>query len=122
MKEFDGKVVEVRLEEGISGPQYHIEIEPIGFVVKGPTGRLHEWVPISKKATEKSVPEGSVADKYIQQLEIVMGAAVRGDAITVDNVFMAMKGKRFRFLKMKHGKAFEGHDAKERATPIALLP
>jgi hypothetical protein len=121
LDEFEAKVVSVELQEGIEGrKQYHFVLDPIGFTVGGATGKLHEWIPMSPKSTQEAVPQGSVMDRYLQQVEICLGKPAR-DASTVMAALNLMTGKKFRFMKMKLGKDFEGKKAKDYVTPVALL-
>lgn len=121
MDEFQGKVSKIELEAGIdvTRKQFHIYIEPIGFNIKGPSGLMHEWVPMSPKATNEAIPQGSVLDRYLQQVEIVVPAAKK--EATVEGAFKHLVGKKFRFQKMKLGKDFDGHKAKEYAVPVAVV-
>ena len=119
--EFEAAVVSVELQEGIEGrKQYHFVLDPIGFKVGGATGKLHEWIPMSAKATQEAVPQGSVMDRYLQQVEICLGKPAR-DATTILAALNLMVGKKFRFMKMKLGKDYEGKKAKDYVTPVALL-
>ena len=120
LDEFEGIVESVDFESGIDDrSQYHIKIKPTNVVVKGPTGQIHEWVPMSPKATDESVPQGSVMDRYLGQLEIALTGVDR--AKTVTEALAMMVGKKFRFKKLKLGKDYEGHAAKGYITPVAKL-
>ena len=69
LEEFKGVVVDVVLEKNTFGDtdndQYHLTMKPEGIVMKGKTGFIHEWVRLSAKATQKSVPEGSIIERYL---------------------------------------------------------
>jgi len=120
LDEFKGTVTKVASEAGMEGrTQYHISIDAEGIDIKGPTGLMHEWIPMSPKATEKSVPQGSVMDKYLTQIEICISEAK--SAATIADAFALLEGKKFRFKKLKLGQAFEGNPAKEYIVPVALL-
>jgi len=130
-EEFKGKVSNVTLDDSkisngvdakgkkIFQKQYHIEIECLDKEIEGKTGLMHEWIRIPDKATDTSIPEGSVIDRYLVQIEIIMPqtAKMEGHA----QVFNELKGKTFKFKKLVHGKAFDGHDAKEYWTPVVLF-
>ena len=120
LDEFEGKVESVEMEQGIEERrQYHVVIEPVGFEINSATKRLHEWVPLSPRATEDSVPQGSVMDRYLTQVEICISAAKR--AKTVKEALQLMVGHTLKFKRIKLGKDFEGHAAKEYIVPVALL-
>ena len=120
LEEFEGTVVAVECETGMEGRlQYHVSIKPTSIEVKGSTGRMHEWIPMSPKATENSVPQGSVMDKYLTQIEICISAAKK--AATIADAFSLLKGKTFSFKKIKLGQSFDGHPAKEYIVPVALI-
>lgn len=120
LTEFVGTVEDVQLEEGIEGrKQYHLTIEPHDIEVKGATGRFHEWVAMSPKCTEDKVPQGSVMDRYLTQIEICISEAKK--ATTIEEAFGMLKGKKFKFSRVKLGKDFDGHAAKEYIVPVALI-
>lgn len=120
LEEFKGTVESVAAESGMEGRvQYHLTIAPQDIEVKGATGRMHEWVPMSPKATETSVPQGSVMDKYLTQIEICISAAKK--AATIEDAFNLLVGKTFRFKKIKLGQSFDGHPAKEYIVPVSLI-
>jgi hypothetical protein len=123
LDEFEGKVVDVVLEKNTfadsESSQYHITMSGENIEVKGKTGVIHEWIRLSPKTTEESIPEGSIVDKYLTQLEIVLPEAKK--AKTLADAFVLMKGKTFLFKKVKLGKAFEGHPARALWLPVQLL-
>ena len=120
LQKFDAVVKTVEAETGAEGrTQYHITMEPIGIEITGATGVLHEWVPMSATATEDSIPQGSVLDRYLSQVEICIDEAEK--AKTVEKALKLMVGKKFTFKKMKLGKDFDGHKAREYAVPVAVL-
>jgi hypothetical protein len=120
LDEFEGVVEKVEFEEGIEGrKQYHITIKPTTFEVKGPTGVMSEWIPMSPKSTEESVPQGSVMDRYLTQVEICVAAAKK--APTVKGALGLLVGKKFRFKRLKLGKDFDGHAAREYIVPVVNL-
>lgn len=120
LEEFEGIVEKVELEHGIEDRrQYHVTINPTTVKVEGATGRLHEWVPMSPKAKEDEVPQGSVMDRYLQQIEICMTEAKK--ARTVGDAFNLMVGKKFRFKRLKLGKDFDGRAAKDYIVPVVKL-
>jgi len=114
-EEFVGTVKNVTKEsnqlEGQATEQYHLEIDAEGIEIKGKTGLIHEWIRLSKTAKEDTIPEGSVVDRYLQQIELCLPEAKK--AKNLSEAFAMMKGKKFNFKKMKLGRAFEGHDARE---------
>ena len=120
LEEFEGVVEKVELEQGIENrKQYHVTIKPTSLEVKGPTGRLHEWIPMSPTAKEDEVPQGSVLDRYLVQVEICVSAAKK--AKTVKEALGAMVGKKFKFGRIKLGKDYNGQPAKNYIVPVAAL-
>jgi len=120
LEEFEGTVDKVEFEVGTEERrQYHIYIKAIDIEVSGPTGYMHEWVPMSPKATEESVPNGSVADRYLTQMEICVPAIKRTK--TLKEAFQLLVGRKFRFQRIKLGRDFEGHPAREYIVPVARL-
>jgi hypothetical protein len=120
--DFEGVVEDVEFETGAEGRrQYHIYIAPTSFEMKSSskTKLMHEWIPLSPKSTEAEIPQGSVMDRYLQQVEIVLRDAKKAE--TVADALKLMIGKKFRFDRIKLGKDFEGHAAKEYIVPVALL-
>ena len=119
LDEFTGTVIAADLEvNDHERKQYHIKIDAEDVEIKGATGYLHEWVGMSPKATEKSVPQGSVMDRYLTQIEICVSAAKTVE--TVEEAFALMVGKKFKFKRIKLGKDFEGHAAKDYIVPVSL--
>jgi hypothetical protein len=120
LDDFEGVVDSVELEAGIDDRrQYHVRINPTSFKVKGPTQQVHEWIPMSPRSTEEAVPQGSVVDRYLMQLEIalpeVKAVAKVGDALK------RMEGKKFHFKRLKLGKDFDGKKAKDYIVPVGLV-
>lgn len=122
LEEVNATVVDVTLESNQlsqGATQYHISLDPENVEIKGKTGLLHEWLRMPKTAKEDSIPQGSVVDRYLQQVEIVVPAARK--AKTVKEALELMKGHKFKFKRLKLGKAFEGHEAREYWAPIQAL-
>jgi hypothetical protein len=122
--EFTGLVKNVTKESNKVGDmteateQYHIEIEALDKEIKGKTGHIHEWIRLSKTAKQDTIPTGSVVDRFLQQLEIVFPEVKNSK--TLDEAFNVLKDKKLKFKKMKLGKAFEGHDAREYWIPVSV--
>jgi hypothetical protein len=121
MDEIEGIVVSVDQETSASTGlvQYHIKIDPTNFKVKGKTNLLHEWVGLSKTASEEQVPQGSVLERYLTQIEICVPAAKK--AATLKAAFAMLVGKKFRFQRIKLGKEYDGNPAKEYIVPVAAM-
>ena len=122
--EFDGTVRLVELVPDQLNPdrqQWHIEIEPEDkeLLKESKTKAFHEWLRITETATENSVAEGSKTDNYIKEIEAVMPATKK--LSKVEQVFRAMEGKKFHFVKKILGKSFGGHPAKPSFVPQRLL-
>jgi hypothetical protein len=123
MEEFEGKVIEVTLEKNTfndaESDQYHIQMEPTTLQIKGKTGHLHEWLRLSAKTTQTQIPEGSVVERYLSQVELCISDARK--AKTLNEALNMMKGKTFLFKKVKLGRSYEGKPAREVWTPIKLV-
>lgn len=120
LQDFTATVTSVQLEEGIEDrKQYHIEMKPHDIEVQGATGKFHEWIAMSPKCTEEKVPQGSVMDRYLTQIEICISEAKK--AKTINDAFNLMVDKKFKFKRIKLGKDFDGHKAKEYLVPVALV-
>jgi hypothetical protein len=123
LEEFTGKVEDVVLEKNTfadtESDQYHIIMVPIDIKVGGKTERLHEWIRLSPKTTQTSIPEGSVVDRYLQQVEVCIPAAKK--AKTIAEALGMMKGRTFKFKKVKLGRSFEGKPAREVWTCVSLV-
>lgn len=121
-EEFKGKVESVTLEpatEEDRQDQYHIVIEPIDVEVTGKTGRMHDWIRVTKTTTNESVPLGSVIDAYIKAIERI-DSSVKKEP-TVSGVFKWLVGKTFKFNQEKLGKAFGDHPAADYWVPVKIF-
>jgi len=121
-EEFVGKVENILLEdsmyEGESFKQYHLMLKPKDKEIKGKTGQIHEWIKISPKTTDTSVPEGSILDRYLQQIEILFAEAKQKQSHI--EAMQLLIGKSFKFKKIKLGQSYEGKEAKMYWTPVGL--
>jgi hypothetical protein len=117
IEELDATVESVVLEKSAIGHgQYKLTLKPHNVEVKAKTGRFFEWIPLSKTATQEAVPQGSVVEKYLMQMEICVPAVKK--AATLEDAFKLLIGKRFIFKRFKLGKSFEGNAAREYLVPI----
>lgn len=123
LEEFTGVVADVVLEKNTfsdaDSDQYHITIKAEGVQVKGKTGFIHEWVRLSAKATQKSVPEGSIVERYLGAIESVVPEARL--AKTLDEAFRLLVGKKFLWKRVKLGRAYAGNPPREMWTPVSLV-
>ena len=125
IEEFEGTVKDVTVEpsqlEDVEQEQYHIQIEPKDKTIlkDSKTGMFHEWIRMSPKATDTTVPEGSIADRYIQEVEMVLSEAKKLENIA--EVFALLKGKSFLFKRKVLGKSYEGKESKPKWIPVKLL-
>jgi hypothetical protein len=122
LDEFEAIVESVELEHGIEDrKQYHIVMEPTSFKLSetSKTGKLHEWLPVSPKSSEEAVPQGSVMDRYLTQIEICIKGAK--SCKTIKEELSMMVGKKFKFRRIKLGKDFNGQPAREYSVPVAVL-
>jgi len=115
---FVGTVTVVQKLNGNYGEEYDLNIKPEGIVIKGATGCFHEFLRISKNATEGSIPEGSIIDSYLKELEAIMPEVRK--APTVESALKLMVGKKFTFRKKQLGKAYKGHEASQHWVPVML--
>ncbi len=99
--------------------QYHLKLDPEGIEIKGATGCLHEWVPMSKTCTEEIVPPQSVMDRYLQQMEICIKEVE--DAKSIADAFALLVGKKFKFKSMQLGRDYDKFKAKDYFVPVALV-
>lgn len=119
--EFVGVVENVILEPSNltdGGEQYHLTMKPEGVEITGKTGLMHEWIRVPPKATETSVPEGSVLDKFVQELEVLHNEVKKLGS--VPEIFAFLVGKKYLFKKKKLGKSFDGHEAKAYWVPVSF--
>jgi len=123
LEKFTGTVADVVLEKNTfadaDSDQYHITIKADGVNVKGKTGFIHEWVRLSAKATQKSVPEGSIVERYLGAIEAVVPEARL--AKTLDEAFKLLIGKKFTWSRVKLGRAFAGNPPREMWVPQSLV-
>lgn len=123
LEEFVGVVEDVVLEKNTfadnDSDQFHIIMDPEDVDIQGKTGKLHEWVRLSPKTTDTTVPEGSVVERYLSQIELVVTEAKK--AKTLKEAFDMMKGKKFQFKRVALGRAFEGKPARKLWVPTAKV-
>ena len=122
-EQFEGTVEDIKVEssnlpDDVS-EQYHLFIKAHDQEIGGKTGLIHEWIRISPTATPSSVPEGCVMDRYLQQLEILFPEVK--DKEFHSEAFLLLKDKKCLFKKLKLGKSFEEHKAKDYWTPVKVL-
>jgi len=119
LDEFPGTIRLIEVVEGNFGPQYHLELVPTDKdLIKGKTGAFHEYIRITPKATDAEVPEGSILDLYLREVESTFKEAKKAE--TVLDALNCMKGKKIVFRKKILGKAFGGHNASEHWVPVKL--
>jgi hypothetical protein len=117
LEELDATVVAAVLEQSVIGnSQYKITLKPHG--IKS-TKEWFEWIPMSRTATEEAIPQGSVMERYLTQIELCVPAAKK--ARTVKEAFGLLVGKKFKFRRIKLGKDFEGHPARDYFVPVQQL-
>lgn len=122
LDEFEGTVksvekVESKIDnsDGSKAYQYEVLMETDA----SSTGKMHNWLRIPKTATETSVPDGSVLDRFIQELEVLDKTLRKKDK--VEDVLTWMIEKKFKFVKKKLGKAFDGKEAADYWVPVQIL-
>ena len=116
--EFEGIVENIEEVENTlsdSGKQYKITIAT--DISK--SGYMYEWINVSSKATETSVPEGSNLDKFLQELEMIH-SEVKKEAKILD-ALKIMVAKKYLWKKKKLGRSFDGKEAKDFWIPVKEL-
>lgn len=124
LDEIDGTCTSVAVEK--SGKiedleQYHIMIKPTdsSILKESKTGHFHEWIRISPKTTDESVPEGSVIHRYIQEIESLFSEAKKLEM--VEEVFHLLVGKRFVWKRKQLGRSYKGFEASDYWCPTKLV-
>ena len=120
--EFIGQVVSVDKQPSSLDENrecFHIQIDAKDIEVKGVTGYMHEYFNIPATATEESVPDGSVLDKFLTELEVLDKKLKKVDKVS--DALKWLEGKTFKFVKKKLGRAYDGHEAREYWTPIQIV-
>ncbi len=113
------EVVPDQMREG--GEQIHMEFKPDDekLLEGSKTGRFHEWLRLTDKTTDTTVPEGSKIEAYLKEIEVVLPETKKAKKVV--DAFKAMEGKKFKFVRKTLGKAFKGHEAKPSFIPQAAL-
>ena len=124
LEKFDGKIVDIKSEEGEYGQQYIIKIEPLDktLIKKGKTGAFWNYLKVSDNSDEKTLVKDSVLEKYcsaICKVDSEMKKVL--EKSTVPEFMVRTKGRSYTFNKEVLGKAFEGHEARTVWTPIKKL-
>ncbi len=124
LESFDGlcekvEVVPDQMRDG--GEQIHLELKPDddAILAGSKTGRFHEWLRITDKSTETTVPEGSKIEAYLKDIEVALPETKK--AKKVIDAFKLMEGKKFKFVRKILGKSFKGHEAKPSFVPQTTL-
>jgi len=113
------EIVPDQMNEG--SEQIHLELQPDDETIlkESKTGRFHEWLRMTKTATETTVPEGSKIDAYLKEVETVVPATKK--AKKVFEAFKMLEGKKFKFVRKTLGRSFKGHEAKPSFVPQVAL-
>ncbi|RKX66118.1 MAG: hypothetical protein DRP42_03760 [Tenericutes bacterium] len=114
LTEFVAIVEQVTAEESDYGVQIHLVLDPLDTELKEKmkdtkTQRFHEWIRLSPKATDHSLPEGSIAHQYYKMLCNVEPKAKEPDKVF--DAFKTMEGNIYLFRKEKLGRSYGGHEA-----------
>lgn len=115
--EFVGFARAVNVEDGNFGKQIHIEIEPADptLLKESKTGRIHEWIRLTAKTTETTVPDGSVLDLYLREIESIFKEAKKTEKVL--DAIKLLLNKKVLYKKKKLGRKFEGKEAADHWTP-----
>lgn len=122
LDEFEGTVesvekVESKIDNSDGSKAYQYEV--VMNTDASSTGKMYNWLRIPKTATEVSVPDGSVIDRFIQELEVLDRSLKKEE--NVKDVLDWMVGKKFRFVRKKLGKAFDGKEAADYWVPAQII-
>lgn len=119
--EFKGTANAIAIEDGAFGKQVHIEIEPedASLVEGSKTGKFHEWLRLTPKTTETTVPSGSTLDAYLREVEGVFPAAKNVEKVM--DALNYLLGKKILYRKKQLGRKFEGKEAADHWVPVALV-
>jgi len=130
--EFDGMVESVDVipckkfrDDEADTEQYVMTIRPldketIDIIKDSKTQRLFNYIKISETSTDDFVAEGSNLDNFIMRIEECLGKEIA--KFNKHKELMAyLRGKKFRFLKVKIGKAYGGKDARTAYVPKSKL-
>jgi len=120
-EEFVGFARKVQLVDGNFGKQIEILLEPEDKSVlkKSKTGFFHEWIRFTASTTETSVPEGSVLDIYLREVESVFKEAKRCESVM--DALGTLLDKKVLYKKKKLGKRFEGKEAADHWVPSRAM-
>ncbi len=125
IEEFEGTITDITFEQselkGDKQEQYHISMTPndTKLLEDSKTGMLHTWIKFSDKATQESIPEGSVLDRFLTEIETLHTETKK--LKTVDETMQFIKGKKYLFKTKRLGKAYDGHEAKAYWVPVKAL-
>lgn len=114
----------VKLPDGEQKTQWHIIIKPtckegIEQVKGTKTERFHAFITLSPKATDEQIPEGSIMDSYLKEIEIALPNTKK--LTKVSEVMAAMVGHKFRWVLKKVGRDFEKYEGRKLYIPHVEL-
>ena len=120
LDEFVGTAKEIEQITGNYGEEFHIHIKPKdeSLIKTGKTGMFHEFLRVSKTATKASVPEGSILDNYLKELEGAIKEAKKSK--TVLDALNLLLEKEVLYRRKKLGKAYGGHEAADHWVPVSV--
>lgn len=120
LDEFVGFARVVEPVQGNFGPQIKIEIEPEDktLIKAGKTGRFHEFLRLPPKATDTRIPQGSVIDTYLREVESLFKEAKTKE--TVLDALKVLLDKKLLWRKKILGKKYKGYEASEHWVPVRL--
>lgn len=123
LDEFVGKVTELKfIKEGNYGSEYELLIKPEDDNLisdKAKTGVFHEFLRVPKTATEQTVPDGSVLDAYIREIESVLKDEAK-KVNTVKDCLELLVGKKIKYRRKKLGRSYQGHEAADHWVPVTI--
>lgn len=120
LDEFVGFARVVDPVQGNFGPQIKIEIEPENkdLIKAGKTGRFHEFLRLPSTASENKIPEGSVIDSYLREVESLFKEAKAKE--TLLEALRVLLDKKILWRRKVLGKRYKGYEASEHWVPVRL--
>lgn len=120
LEQFVGFARKIDEVEGAFGKQIEIKIEPADKTIlkNSKTGFFFTWLRLSATATEKSIPEGSVLDLYLKEVEGIFKDAKKEE--TIMKALGHLLDKKVLYRKKHLGKSFEGKEPGEQWVPVTL--
>lgn len=120
LDEFVGFARVIEAIQGSFGPQVKMEIEPEDktLIKAGKTGRFHEFLRLPPTASESRIPEGSVMDIYLREVESLIRDARNKE--TILEALRVLLDRKILWRRKVLGKRYKGYEASEHWIPVRL--